>query len=85
MAYKDENWNIVSWKQKIVKTLTKGKKVFTFKGKSFYWFEGLEMFEGEAVSEPLNWFVEIDWYNRSLRKGQPRFKGKVEEYKLKEI
>lgn len=85
MAYKDENWNIVSWKQKVIKTLTKSRKVFTFTGKTFYWFEGLEMFEGLALSEPLNWFVEIDWYNRSLRKGQPKFKGKVEEYKLKEI
>ncbi len=87
MAYKDENWNIVSSKQKVIQTLTKGRKgkASTFTGKVYYWFEGLSMFEGEALTEPLNWFVEIDWYNRSLKLWQPPFNWKVDITKIKEI
>ncbi len=85
MAYKDENWNIISSKQKVIQTLKKGRKNFNFKWKIFYWFEGLSMFEWEALTEPLNWFVEINWYNRNLKLWQPPFTWKVDITKIKEI
>mgnify|MGYP003661549510 FL=1 len=84
MAYKDEWWNIVSSKAKKPST-SKLAKAKLWNGKNFWWLLEGELFEWTAVGEPnTNGSIMIKGINRSVSKGQPKFEGLVEVWRIKE-
>lgn len=84
MAYKNSEWKIVSNKTKAKSKGWKLAKVYSYVWKHYWWIKDWELFEGEALKEPVNGSILIKGNSRNLKKGCPKFEELVNISLIKE-